>query len=57
MTYEEIIKIHPEQQTVIVSGFSKSDRVQKMEKLGVTLLILKAFRLEELAMTVKRALQ
>jgi len=56
-TYEEIIARHPDLKTVIVSGFSESEEMEKMRQLGVDLLIKKPYRFEALAKMVQQALQ
>jgi len=56
-TYEEIIARHPDVKTVIVSGFSESEEMEKMRQLGVHLLIKKPYRFEALAKMVQQALQ
>ncbi|MCI5210404.1 MAG: response regulator, partial [Candidatus Electrothrix sp. ATG2] len=56
-TYEEIIAIRPDQKTIIVSGFSESDDMEKMRQHGVDHIIKKPFRFDELAQTVKQALE
>ncbi|WP_339134329.1 MAG: DUF3365 domain-containing protein [Candidatus Electrothrix sp. GW3-4] len=55
-TYEQIIMIHPGQKTIIVTGFSKHDEIEKMRQLGVDLIVKKPFRLEGLAKKVRQAL-
>ena len=55
-TYEEIIALHPSQKTII-SGFSGHEEVNKIRELGADLFVKKPFRLEGLAITVKKALQ
>ncbi|MCI5144924.1 MAG: response regulator [Candidatus Electrothrix sp. AR3] len=56
-TYEEIIAIHPDQKTIIITGFSEGEEIKKMRQLGVDLLIKKPFRFEMLAKTVRQALR
>ncbi|MCW5208427.1 response regulator, partial [Desulfobulbus sp. US2] len=56
-TYEEIIAIHPDQKTIVISGFSASEEIEKMKELGVDLLVKKPFRFEILAKAVRQALQ
>ncbi len=56
-TYEEIIKDHPAQKAIIASGFSESDEVKKAARLGAGGFIKKPYTLEELGLTVKKALQ
>jgi len=56
-TYERIIAIHPGQKTLIMSGYSESEEIEKMRELGVELFIKKPFHFEELATMVKQALK
>lgn len=51
-TYEEIIKIHPQQKAIIVSGFSENADVKKALYIGVGGLINKPYTKEQLARAV-----
>ena len=55
-TYTEIIKLHPGQKTIIISGFSESDKVKLALKLGVAKFIRKPFSIKSLGMAVKEVL-
>ena len=55
-TYREIIKIHPGQKAIIVSGFSATDRVQEMIKLGAGEYVKKPYTRETLGIAVKNIL-
>ncbi len=55
-TYQKIIKIHPEQKAIIVSGFSETQRVKRAQKLGAGPYLKKPFMLQELALIVKNEL-
>jgi two-component system cell cycle sensor histidine kinase/response regulator CckA len=55
-TYREIIKVHPEQKAVIVSGFSATDRVVEMQKLGAGKYIRKPYTRAELGKAVREEL-
>jgi PAS domain S-box-containing protein len=55
-TYEEIIKIHPNQKAIIVSGFAETDEVKKTQKLGAGLYIKKPFELEMIGLAIKEEL-
>ena len=55
-TYEEIIKIHPHQKAVIVSGFSQTERVEKMLKLGAGQYIRKPYTRTVLGQAVRSVL-
>ena len=55
-TYKEIIKINPGQKTLIVSGYSESDRVKEAERLGVNGFIQKPYKIEEIGLTIQEIL-
>jgi DNA-binding NtrC family response regulator len=56
-TYERIIKIHPNQKAIIISGFAETDEVKKAQKLGVGKYIKKPFTLEKIGLAVKEELE
>jgi signal transduction histidine kinase/ActR/RegA family two-component response regulator len=53
-TYKSIIKINPQQKTIIVSGFSESDRVKEAKRLGAGAYVRKPYIKEKLGMAVKK---
>ncbi len=55
-TYREIIKIKPEQKTIIVSGYSESERMKEAEVLGVKGFIQKPYKLNEIGLTIQDVL-
>ncbi|MEW6411730.1 MAG: PAS domain S-box protein [Candidatus Zixiibacteriota bacterium] len=55
-TYREIIKTHPGQKAVIVSGFSQTDRVKEAEKLGVTKYVKKPYTMQKLGKAIREVL-
>jgi len=55
-TYERIIKIHPNQKAIIVSGFAETDEVKETIKLGASQYIKKPFTLEKIGLAVKEEL-
>ncbi len=55
-TYERIIKIHPNQKAIIVSGFAETDEVKKTQKLGAGKYIKKPLTLEKLGLDIKEEL-
>lgn len=55
-TYKELIKINPDQKTIIVSGYSESDRVKEAEKLGVNGFIQKPYKIEEIGLKIRAVL-
>jgi PAS domain S-box-containing protein len=56
-TYERIIKHHPGQKAIIISGFSETERVRDALKLGVDRYLKKPIVLEDLGTAVKEVLQ
>lgn len=56
-TYEEIIKIHPQQKALIVSGFSESEDVKKAYRLGAGGFIFKPYSIDQLGKKVIEVLR
>ncbi len=56
-TYERILKIHPGQKAIIVSGFSESHRVKKAQQLGAGIYIKKPYSLERLGIALRQTLE
>ena len=52
-TYTKIIAGHPGQKAVIVSGFSESDRVKKMQGLGAGPYVKKPYHLETIGRVIR----
>ncbi|KJR97036.1 MAG: hypothetical protein VR65_25880 [Desulfobulbaceae bacterium BRH_c16a] len=55
-TYERIIRLHPGQKALIVSGFSEDVEVRKARSLGAGGFLQKPYTMKELAKTVRRTL-
>jgi len=55
-TYEEIVKIHPGQKAIIVSGYSATERVDRMQSLGAGQYVRKPFTFDTLAKAVREEL-
>ncbi len=55
-TYREIIKIHPGQKAIIVSGFSATHRVNKAMDLGAGNYIRKPYSRDQLAQAIRAEL-
>ncbi len=56
-TYKRILEIHPAQKAIIVSGFSETDRVKEVQKLGAGAYVKKPYTLEKIGIIVKAELQ
>lgn len=55
-TYKNVVKIRPDQKTIVVSGYSESKQIKSIRKLGVTTCIQKPYTLEELSKAVSEEL-
>ncbi len=55
-TYEEILKLYPNQKAVIASGFSESDDIKEALELGAGVFIKKPYSMAKLGRAVKKAL-
>ncbi len=55
-TYERVLEFRPRQKTVIASGFSQDDEVQKARALGAGAFIAKPYSLEEIGTAVLEVL-
>jgi signal transduction histidine kinase len=56
-TYRQVLTINPEQKAIVVSGFSKTERVLETLALGASDFLNKPYRLQHLAEVVKAALR
>ncbi|WP_214169679.1 CHASE2 domain-containing protein [Geoanaerobacter pelophilus] len=55
-TYQQIREIHPEQKVIIASGFSESERVVTLQKLGAGEYVQKPYTLERFGVAVRKEL-
>jgi PAS domain S-box-containing protein len=55
-TYKSVLKIHPKQKAIIVSGFSESDRVHAAQAVGAGEYVKKPYIIEKLGMAVRKEL-
>jgi len=56
-TYKKILAIHPGQKAIIASGFSGTDRVKEVQRLGAGTYIRKPLLLEKIGLAVKKELE
>ena len=56
-TYERIIKTHPNQKAIIVSGFAETDEVKETQKLGAGKYIKKPLTLEMIGIAIEEELK
>jgi two-component system, cell cycle sensor histidine kinase and response regulator CckA len=56
-TYKKILEIHPGQKAIIASGFSETDHVKEIRRLGAETYIRKPFLLEKLGFAVMEELE
>lgn len=52
-TYKRVFEINPQQKTVIVSGFSETDRVKEAQKLGAGPYIKKPYAMENIGVAIR----
>jgi two-component system cell cycle sensor histidine kinase/response regulator CckA len=55
-TYREMIKVHPGQRAVIVSGYSETERVYEAQRLGAGAYVGKPYIMERLGLAVRQEL-
>jgi CheY-like chemotaxis protein len=52
-TYKRILKFHPKQKAIIVSGFSETKRVKEAQRLGAGAYVKKPFLLRKIGLAVR----
>ena len=52
-TYQRVLEINPKQKAVLVSGFSKTDRVREAQKLGAGAYVRKPYALEKIGVAIR----
>ncbi|WP_419176639.1 ATP-binding protein [Desulfosediminicola sp.] len=55
-TYREILKLHPFQKAIVASGYTETDQVKEVIRLGAGCYIRKPYLFEEIASAVKAEL-
>ncbi len=55
-TYKRIIRINPNQKTIIASGFSETKRIKEAQELGAGEYVKKPYTLERIGLAVKNEL-
>jgi two-component system, cell cycle sensor histidine kinase and response regulator CckA len=55
-TYKKIVELHPAQKAIITSGFSRTDRVKEVQRLGAGQYLKKPYTLSKLGLAVKEEL-
>lgn len=55
-TYKSILEFRPNQKTIVVSGYSESERVKEINDLGVNICIQKPYTLDEMSAAVSKVL-
>lgn len=56
-TYNRILKIHPDQKAIIVSGYSESKDVKLAMQLGAGAFVKKPYTMHQIAHSVKKELE
>ena len=55
-TYEQMLKINPQQKAIVISGFSENEELSRIQELGVSHFIRKPYTLDQLGIAVKQSL-
>ncbi len=55
-TYKEVLKIHPRQKAVVVSGFAETKNVKQAQKLGAGPYIKKPYLIEQIGSAIRKEL-
>jgi signal transduction histidine kinase len=55
-TYRRILQLHPDQKSIIVSGFFETELMKEAEKLGIGSYVVKPYDLEKIGKAVKQEL-
>ena len=55
--YKQILKIHPGQNAIFVSGYTETERIVEAQRLGAEQYLKKPYTLEELGKTVRAAIK
>ena len=55
-TYKEILRIAPGQKAIVISGFSESERVKEIRRIGAGGYVQKPFTMEKIGTAVRKAL-
>ena len=52
-TYRRVLRIHPKQKAIIVSGFSETERVRETQKLGAGAYVKKPYLIEKIGIAIR----
>jgi len=55
-TYEEILKIHPHQKAIVISGYARSDEIAKTRDLGVSYFLEKPVTISKIGLAIRQSL-
>ena len=55
-TYRTVLKTHPHQKALVVSGFAETERVQETQRLGAAGFMSKPYNVETMARILKEVL-
>jgi DNA-binding NarL/FixJ family response regulator len=55
-TYRRILAMHPGQKAVIASGFSETDRIHQVLRLGASTYLKKPYTIEKIGVAVRSVL-
>lgn len=56
-TYKRIIEIQPSQTVIIVSGYSRADKIEEAKKLGISQFVAKPYSMVKISAAVEQAIR
>lgn len=56
-TYQKIREIHPRQKTILVSGYSETERVLTVQRLGASAYVKKPYVMETIGLAIRQELK
>jgi signal transduction histidine kinase/CheY-like chemotaxis protein len=55
-TYKQVLKLHPDQKAIVASGFSETDRIREILRLGAASYLKKPYTIEKIGTAIRMAL-
>jgi two-component system cell cycle sensor histidine kinase/response regulator CckA len=55
-TYQQVIQRHPHQKAIVASGFSETERIREVLRLGAAVYLKKPYTIEKIGLAVRSVL-
>jgi len=56
-TYRQILTLRPEQKAIIASGYSETERIREVLRLGASSYLKKPYTIENIGIAIRSALE